>query len=309
MSTNDSPDDDNGSGLLDFLSTSYRTLQDRWVEELAEQNIAPGAPWSHLLDVKLDDDKPITSAETLMWNAEEAAVIAGQSVGHHLGLLARSYWRDPLYPEGSPVSSRWPYTAVFACGRAIAEGTAMMRWILDPNTNRSERTRRAAVLLLWSDANYWEPVVEDTGLTVSREERADGSVGPPFVKIDDRSKPLSLFQMIRLGHGRRGTGVYGRWSPLVHHSPRETVRRSRYRLELGQGRFVSTQIREDEHLELLNQLAEYVAEAAIQQGLYFGRDASPVADITAEVRFHVSEALPSVSEQVRIREESLPNWS
>jgi hypothetical protein len=289
-----------GVELLTFLVSAYRTLQDRWKTAFFDQDCGQDAPWSTLIDTSLAEDTPMTPGEQLMWHAEETAVVAALAVGHHLGLLARAYWFDPLDPDG-PVSGRWLYSAPYASARAIAEGTAMVRWLLDPEPDREERVRRGAVLALWSDAGYWEPIVRAAGLDVGREQRPDGTEGPPFVRLDETSRPLSQNRLIKLGHGRKGTSVYGRWSPLVHHDPRATFRRSSYRLEPNQGRFLGSIKREDEHLEMAAQVAAYIGSAAEQQGAYFGRDVSDVVVEVERVSQLVGEGLPIVRAQIDAR--------
>lgn len=286
-----------GVELLTFLVSAFRTLQDRWERSFSDQRCAPEAPWSLLIDDTLPDNEPMSPSEQLMWHAEETVVVAAQAVGHHLGLLARAYWLDPLDPHGSP-SGRWLYSAPYASARAIAEGTAMVRWILDPVLQRNERVRRAAVLALWSDPACWEPVVRAARLDVGHQVRPDGSLGPPFVRLDERSRPLSQTKLVNMGHGRRGSSAYGRWSPLVHHDPRATFRRSTYRVEPGHGRFLGVIRREDEHLEMTAEVAAFVGAAAEQQGAYFGRDVTDVIVEVKKVRRLVSEALPIVRAQI-----------
>jgi hypothetical protein len=134
-----------GVELLTFLVSAYRTLQDRWETAFFDEDCEQDAPWSTLIDTSLAVDTPMTPGEQLMWHAEETAVVAALAVGHHLGLLARAYWLDPLDPDG-PVSGRWLYSAPYASARAIAEGTALCGgcWIPSP-TVRSE----CAVGLRW----------------------------------------------------------------------------------------------------------------------------------------------------------------
>jgi hypothetical protein len=177
----------------------------------------------------------------------------------------------------------------------------MIRWLLDPNITRDERVYRSAVIALWSDPSYWEPYVRDAGLTVAREQRADGTAGPPFVQLDETSRPLSQNRLVKLGHGRAGVRIYGRWSPLIHHDPKATFKRSRLRAEPGHGRFLAALFQEDEHLEMLDHVATYIGEAAQQQAGYFGRDATAVTDAVTEIRELVADNLPAVREQVQAR--------
>lgn len=118
---------------------------------------------------------------------------------------------------------------------------------------------------------------------------------------DDTSRPLSQNRLIKFGHGRTGVQVYGRWSPLVHHDPKATFRRTRLRADPSHGRFLGALYREDEHLEMLAQVAEYIVQAARQQSGYFGRDATAVAMAADEVRELVAEYLPTIREQVQAR--------
>jgi hypothetical protein len=161
--------------------------------------------------------------------------------------------------------------------------------------------RRGAALALWSDPDHWEPIVRVTGLDVCREQRADGTEGRPFVRLDETSQPLLQNRLIRWGHGRKGTSVYSRWSPFVHHDPRATFRRSSYRAEPSQGRFLGSIRREDEHLEMAAQVAVYIGSAAEQQGAYFGRDVSGVVIEVEKVSRLVGEGLPIVRAQIDAR--------
>ena len=91
------------------------------------------------------------------------------------------------------------------------------------------------MLALWSDADRWELIVRAAGFDVGRKKRADGTESPPFVRLDETSRPLSQYRLIKFGHGRAGTSVYSQWSPLVHHDPRTTFRRSSYRWSRAKG--------------------------------------------------------------------------
>lgn len=129
-------DPEAGGELLTFLVSAYRTLQDRWETAFFDEGCRQDAPWSTLIDTSPAEDPPMTPGEQLMWHAEETAVVAALAVGHHLGLLARAYWFDPLDPDG-PVSGRWLYSAPYASARAIAEGTAMVQGAVHGQQSRS----------------------------------------------------------------------------------------------------------------------------------------------------------------------------
>lgn len=194
-------------------------------------------------------------------------MVAALAVGHHLGLMFRAYWLDLLDPDGPP-SGRWRYSART---RQRGPSPRALRWWVaaGPRARPAERVGRgrAAVMALWSDPRQWEPIAGAAGWRwtgnspptepLARRScgstRRRGAVAEPADQVGPRSKDT----------------VDGRWSPLVHHDPRATFKRSSYRAEPGMGRFLGAIRREDEHLEMAVQVFAltdaYVSAAAEQQ--------------------------------------------
>lgn len=280
------------NSVVDLLVSSYVRLRNAWVEAHRIEDCAPDAPFHQWRD--LGEDAPVTARDVLMGYGETAGSLAGRAVQQHLGLLARAYWLDPAEPDG-PESGRWPHAAAFGPARAALESAALVCWLLDPEPDPDERVIRAAQLGLWSQPTAWEHRIRASGLDVRRT-----TDGTRYLWTQEPSRPLSQSTIIRAVFGRRGADLYGRWSKLLHNDPPATAGRATLRVE-GEGLYIGSVLREDEHIELAADLAEVLAVAGRRQAEYFGRTGEPLLSACAEVTSYMREVLPAIAEQVTAR--------
>jgi hypothetical protein len=129
--------------VLGLLGDTYGLLRQAWWASLRARDCADDAPWNTWHD---PDGQHGGAGDVLIRAGEHSAIMSAQLITRHLGLLGRAHGPDPAVPQGGPESDRWPYSAVYAPARAIAEGSGLVGWLLDPAAGRPERVRRGAVV-------------------------------------------------------------------------------------------------------------------------------------------------------------------
>lgn len=282
---------------LGLLVDTYGLLRQAWWASLRVQECADDAPWN----TWHDDDDPRGEARDLLVRAgEHSAIMTGQAITRHLGLLSRAYGPDPAVPEDGPDADRWPHSAVYPQARAIAEGTALFAWLLDAGADRAERVLRGARLTLWSNAGKWADDVEAAGLEVRRDPRPEGRQGPPYVWAGEGSGPLTPGNVVKIVHGRRASDDSQRWGKMLHNDP--GVLGPRSTLRIGEtGAHLGSQVREDEHLELARDITALLRTAGQRQAAYWGRSAAELVEACDRATASVGDVLPDVAAHVKER--------
>lgn len=282
---------------LGLLAGIYGLLRQAWWVSLRVQDCAVAAPWNTWHDA---DDPHGEWRDVLIRAGEHSAIMAAQAITRHLGLLGRAYGPDPAVPQGGPETDRWPYSSVYAPARAIAEGTGLVGWLLDPDAERDERVRRGAALALWSNPGDWTQYVQSAGLEVRRDPRPDGLDGPPYVWTGEGSRPLAPGNVVKLIHGSRFARSTQRWSKMLHNDPGLLGPRST--LRVGEmGAYIGSQVREDEHLELARDIAALLRTAGQRQAAYWGRGAAELLEACDRATSSIGEVLPDIAAYVDAR--------
>ncbi|MGD9989343.1 hypothetical protein [Pseudonocardia sp.] len=277
--------------VLGLLVESYGLLGQGWRDALTVQECADDAPWNagrELTDVGEPGD-------VLISFGENAAVLASQAIRQHIGILTRAYGSDPEVPDGGPEAHRWPHAAVYAPARAIAEGTALVGWLLDPEPGRAERVQRAARFALWSSPGRWTNTIETAGLSVGVDDN-----GTPMLETGEGARPLSPGTLVRAVHGSRAQRKNSRWSKLLHNDPGLLAPLASIRFD-REGAHIGSQIREDQHLALALDLTELIRRAGARQAAYWGRSAGSLPEACDRVRDSISPVLPDVELYVQVR--------
>ncbi|TQM09787.1 hypothetical protein [Pseudonocardia kunmingensis] len=281
--------------ILGLLIESYGLLGQAWRDALAVQECADDAPWNTCRELT-DMGGP---GDTIISFGENAAVLSGQAVRQHIGILTRAYGSDPEVPDGGPEAHRWPHAAVYAPARAIAEGTALVGWLLDPGPGRAERVQRAARFALWSSPGHWTDIIETAGLTVGVDDN-----GTPMLASGEGARPLSPGALVKAVHGGRAQSKNSKWSKLLHNDPGLLAPLASIRFDRG-GAHIGSQIREDQHLALALDLTELIRRAGARQTAYWGRSAGSLPEACDRVRDSISPVLPDVELYVQVRARAL----
>jgi hypothetical protein len=277
--------------VIGLLLESYGLLGHGWRDALGVEACADDAPWNTSRELT----EMSAPGDTLISFGENAAVLAGQAIRQHIGTLTRAYGPDPEMPDGGPEAHRWPHAAVYAPARAIAEGTALVGWLLDPEPERAERVQRAAQFALWSSPKRWRDTIEAAGLNVSADDN-----GTPMLALGEGARPLAPGALVKAVHGRRPQEKNSRWSKLLHNDPGLLAPMATIRF-VSDGAYIGSQIREDQHLTLALDLTELIRTAGARQAAYWGRRVGTLPDACDRVRDNISTVLPGVEQFVQVR--------
>jgi hypothetical protein len=278
--------------VLGLLVENYAMVCAAWRSMLRVNVVSQHAPWNHARELtEMGGD-----ADTLISFGENAAVLAAQAVGRHLGALARLYGPDPLVEPGAPDPDRWPHAAAYAPARAICEGTALIGWLLDPEPARPERIARAARFALWSSPKRWRDTIVGAGLAVSEDDN-----GTAVVCIGANPAPLSVGSLVKVVHGPAAVKRNSKWSKLLHNDPGLLAPLATIRC-VGEGLHIGSQIREDQHLRLALDLVALLQTAGERQAAYWGRNAAELPEACERVRATIEPVLPAIEAWQRQRD-------